>query len=158
MRLNTLWIPIIVLSLAGCGEDGIELEKGPSLKVDRPMVGFGLEFNSGTIIETTGFSSLALENGGDEPLVITKITRTGPSVFSVRLPPEFTSTQPLQLESRERTFVELQFKPTDKLKYDGALIIESNDPKTPQREIKLVGCGLLNPQDTLLKECVDLFK
>ncbi len=159
MRLRTLWIPITLLSLAGCGEDGVELEKGPFLRVDRPKLGFGLEFNSGTLIETTGFNSLVLENRGDKPLSITKISETGDSanVFTVLPPPELTSEKPLELESLKRTFVEVRFKPVNKAKYEAKLVIESNAENAPRQEIELVGCGLRNTEDTLLEECKDLF-
>ncbi|HEX8699712.1 MAG TPA: hypothetical protein VF815_12790 [Myxococcaceae bacterium] len=159
MRLRTLWIPIILSSLAGCGEDGTELEKGPFLRVDRPRLGFGLEFNSGTLIQTTGFNSLALENGGDAPLVINKISEEGDSanVFSVQLPPDITSSEPIELQSLKRTFVEVRFRPLNKQKYTGKLIIESNSAKNPRQEVELVGCGLRNTEDTLLEECKDLF-
>jgi hypothetical protein len=160
MRLRTLWHPIILLALAGCGEGTGEtnLEKGPFLQVDRASLGFGLEFGSGTLIDTTGFNSLYIENKGDEPLEITKVTKSGAGEFSMRLPTELAEGQPLKLESLKRTFVEVQFKPRDRRLYQGRLTIESNAANGGQINVDLFGCGLRNTEDTLPQECKDLIE
>ncbi len=158
MRLSTLWTPIILLTLAGCGEgeDEIELEKGPFLQVDRDSLGFNLEFGSGTLINTTGFNSLYIENRGDAPLELTKVTRSGAGEFSMKLPAELAEGRPLRLESLKRTFIEVQFKPQARRLYQGMLRIESNAGNVPMKDIALFGCGLRDTQDTLPEECKNL--
>ena len=145
MRLRPLWIPIILLSLAGCGEDGVELEKGPFLKVDRDSLGFDQEFGSGTYVGATGFNSLYIENGGDAPLEISKISKSGSGTFSVRLPTELAEGKTLTLESLKRTFIEVQFKPGEARVYEGKLLIESNAANAAMKEILLSGKGLPPP-------------
>lgn len=145
MRLSKPWIPIILLTLAGCGGDDFELEKGPFLKVDRESLGFDQEFGSGTYVGATGFNSLYIENGGDAPLQISKISKTGSSAFSVRLPPELADGNTLTLESLKRTFVEVQFKPGEARVYEGKLIIESNADNGETKEIALSGRGIPPP-------------
>lgn len=154
MRLRTLWLPIILLAVAGCGEgEEIKLEKGPYLQVDRESLGFGLEFGSGTFIGTTGFNSLYLENRGDQPLEITKVSKTGDGVFTLRLPTELAEGQTLVLQSLKRAFIEVQFKPSDEKLYRGVLSIESNAGNSATTQIPLSGCGIRPPNDTLPEVC-----
>jgi hypothetical protein len=143
MRLRTLWIPITLLSLAGCGDDGVELEKGPFLKVDRLRMEFDTEFGSGTYVGATGFNSLYIENGGDAPLEITKITKSGSGAFTLRLPEDVTL--PYRLESLKRTFVEVRFTPPEAKTYEGKLVIESNAGNAPMQEVALAGRGIPPP-------------
>jgi hypothetical protein len=147
MRRRTLWLPIILLALAGCGggEEDIELEKGPYLKVDRDSLGFGQEFGSGTYVGTTGFNSLYIENSGDEPLDITKVTKSGSGAFSMRLPTELAEGKTLRLESRKHTFIEVQFKPGEAKVYEGKLVIESNAANGAMKEVLLSGRGVTPP-------------
>jgi hypothetical protein len=155
MRLRTLWLPIILLALAGCGEgEEIKLEKGPYLQVDRESLGFGLEFGSGTFIGTTGFNSLYLENRGDQPLKLTGVSKTGNAAFTLRLPTELAEGQPLVLESLKRAFIEVQFKPQDVKLYQGVLAIKWDNAGTEvTKEIALSGCGIRPPNDTLPEVC-----
>lgn len=146
MRLKTLVFPIILLALAACGEgDDIKLEKGPFLLNDRNELLFDTEFGSGTYVGATTFNTLSLENRGDEPLTITEVTRSGPGVFTMRLPPELAEGQPLTLQSRKTTFIEVQFKPSSATTYEGKLTITSNAANAPAKEIRLFGKGVTPP-------------
>lgn len=146
MRLKTLVFPIILLALAACGEgDEIKLEKGPFLLNDRNELLFDTEFGSGTFVGATTFNTLILENRGDEPLEITSVTKTGPGVFTMRVPQELADGQPVRLESRKTTFIEVQFKPTQATTYEGKLTITSTALNAPTRDIRLFGKGITPP-------------
>lgn len=146
MRLRTLVFPIILLAMAGCGEgDGYELEQGPSLYNDRNELLFDTEFGSGTYVGASTFNTLILENRGDEPLEITEVTKTGPGVFTVRLPEGLAEGKALRLESRQKAFIEVQFKPTQATTYEGKLTIKSNAKNAPAKDIRLFGKGVPPP-------------
>lgn len=146
MRLKTLMLPIILLAVAACGEgDDIKLEKGPFLLNDRNELLFDTEFGSGTYVGATTFNTLSLENRGDEPLTITKVEKTGPGAFTVRLPDALAAGNSLTLESRKATFIEVQFKPTQATNYEGKLTITSNAANAPTKDIRLFGKGVTPP-------------
>jgi hypothetical protein len=146
MRLRTLVVPIILLALAACGEgEDIKLEKGPFLLNDRNELLFDTEFGSGTYVGATTFNTLSLENRGDEPLTITEVTKSGSGAFTVRLPQALAEKQPLTLESRKTTFIEVQFKPSAAQNYEGKLTITSNAANAPTKEIRLFGKGVTPP-------------
>jgi hypothetical protein len=146
MRLKTLVVPIILLAVAACGEgDDIKLEKGPFLLNDRNELLFDTEFGSGTFVGATTFNTLSLENRGDEPLTITEITKSGPGAFTVRLPEQLAAGEPLTLESRKTTFIEVQFKPPEARTYEGKLTITSNAANAATKEIRLFGKGVTPP-------------
>ena len=146
MRLKTLWTPIILLALAGCGGgDEIELQKGPFLFPDRTKLQFDTEFGSGTYVGASTFNTLMIENRGDEPLEITSITKTGPSAFIVTLPEGLTDSTPLRLESLKRTYVQVQFKPTEARDYTGLLSIKSNSADAAEKKVELIAKGVPAP-------------
>ncbi|MDY7226530.1 hypothetical protein [Hyalangium rubrum] len=145
MRLRTLLLPIILLALAGCGEDEEALKEGPFLFLDRESLGFDVEFGSGTYVGATGFNTLYIENRGDQPLEIKQVTKSGDGVFTLRLPQELSEGKSLVLESRKITFVEVQFKPTQAKDYTGTFTIESNAGNGATKAIPLTGRGIPPP-------------
>ncbi|WP_224242069.1 Ig-like domain-containing protein [Hyalangium gracile] len=146
MRLRHLWFPIILLTLAGCGEDDeVKLEKGPFLFLDRQSMGFDQEFGSGTYVGASTFNALYIENRGDEPLEITAITKSAPAEFILQVPSEFTEGQKLTLQSRAHTSIQVQFKPSRVQTYDGKFTIQSNARNAPQQDILLSGKGVAPP-------------
>lgn len=150
MRLKTLWFPIILLALAGCGgEDEIPLQKGPFLQPDRTKLQFDTEFGSGTYVGASTFNTLMLENRGDETLQITSVTKTGPSEFIVTLPEGLTADTPVTLESRKRAYIQVQFKPSRAQGYTGSLTIKTKGvpESAPVTEtvVELEGKGIPPP-------------
>jgi len=146
MRLKTLWFPIILLALAGCGEgDEIKLEKGPFLFADRTQLLFDTEFGSGTYVGASTFNTLMLENRGDEPLEITEVIKTGPAEFIVTPPEGLTATTPVRLESLKRTYIQVQFKPTQAKDYTGKLAIRSNSADAAEKVVDLIAKGVPAP-------------
>jgi hypothetical protein len=166
MRLKTLVVPIILLAVAACGEgDDIPLEKGPFLRNDRNELLFDMEFCSGTYIGASTFNSLYIENGGDETLEITEVTKTGAREFTMQLPADISPATPLRLESRKRTFIEVKFTPPTTSRgqplpadcspqnlqldkgelYKGKLTIKSNAANAAEKEINLLGRGVTPP-------------
>lgn len=143
MRLKTLWFPIILLALAGCGgEDEIPLEKGPFLFADRTKLQFDTEFGSGTYVGASTFNTLMIENRGDEPLEITAVTKTGPSQFIVTPPEGLTDSTPVKLESRKRAYIQVQFKPAEAKAYTGSLTIKSNSTTAAETVVGLEAKGI----------------
>jgi hypothetical protein len=147
MRLRTLWLPLIFIALAGCGngEDAVELTEEPQLFVDRTQLLFDTEFGSGTYIGATTFNSLIIENRGRQALEISSISKTAPSEFTLTLPQELADGKPLRLESRQQAFVQMAFRPTAARTYEGTLVIRSNDPKTGEMTIPLAARGVPAP-------------
>src|SRR5687767_15086502 len=110
MRLRTPWLPIILFALAGCG-NGEDLPESPQLFTDRAEMGFNTEFNSGTFVGATAFNSLVIENRGLSPLELTEFTLSGPPVFTLTPPEGFTPGTPLRLETYDKAFVQVTFRP-----------------------------------------------
>lgn len=147
MRLRNLFLPLFILALSGCGGEGddFELEKGPFLFIDRESLGFDAEFGSGVYVGATGFNTLYIENRGDQPLEVTKVTKSGDSAFTIRVPQELSEGKTVTVESRKVTFVEVQFKPSQAKEYTGKLTIETNAGNGGVKEIGLSGRGVPPP-------------
>ncbi|HSP79795.1 MAG TPA: hypothetical protein VLQ93_14780 [Myxococcaceae bacterium] len=141
MRLRPLWLSVIFFALAGCENEEV-LPAEPQLMVDRDSLGFGLEFDSSTYVGTEVTESLYIENRGQQPLEITSVEKTGASQFTLTLPEPLDQGQPLQLESRQHTFIQVAFKPTQARDYQGQLLIKSNAANTPEKTIELSGRGV----------------
>lgn len=142
MRLRTLWLPVIILALAGCGNEDVNLPETPQLLVDRTAMQFDTEYNSGTYVGTSSFNTLYIESRGIQALEISDITLSGASEFTLKLPETWVQGQPLKLETYARTFVEVTFKPNAVKTYEGKLTIKSNAANQPTQEITLTGKGI----------------
>lgn len=147
MRLRTLWLPLIFVALAGCGngEDDVVLTDEPQVFVDRNVLQFDTEYGSGTYVGATTFNTLIIENRGLQELEITQVAKEGPGVFTLRLPQELVDGKPLRLQSRQQAFIEVAFKPTAAQQYDGALLITSNDPQAQTKQVTLTAKGVPAP-------------
>ncbi|WP_426749324.1 hypothetical protein [Myxococcus sp. Y35] len=141
MHLRTRWLPIIFFALAGCGNE-TELPQAPTLFVDREALTFNREFERGTYVGQTAFNSLAIQNRGLDPLDITAITLSAPREFTLQFPEGFSPGTPLRLETYDRAFLEVAFRPTDDTEYSGTLTIESNAGNGAQKVITLNGLGV----------------
>jgi hypothetical protein len=143
MRLRPLWLSIIFFALAGCGgNDDVELPVQPQLFVDRDSLGFGQEFGSGAYVGTQVYESLYIENRGQETLEITQVSLAAPAEFIVSLPEPLPQGQPLRLESRAFTAIQIAFKPTQAREYTGTLTIKSNAANAANKDIALSGRGI----------------
>jgi hypothetical protein len=146
MRLRTLWLPLIFVALAACGnEDDVELTDEPQVFVDRNVLQFDTEYGSGTYIGATTFNTLIIENRGLQELQVTQVAKEGSGAFTLRLPQELVDGKPLRLQSRQRAFVEVAFRPGEARQYDGTLVIQSNDPKAGVKQVTLTGKGVPAP-------------
>lgn len=139
MLRATLIAVSIVVGCAACGKGEDPLPAKPQLKLDRDSIGFGQEFNSGTYIGQSPLQSLRLENGGQQDLTITSVTFAGPSQFTASQPAKTT------LKSKEYTYVQLSFTPTEEKIYEGTLTIVSNADNTPMKTVKISGRGIAPP-------------
>lgn len=149
MRLRTLWLPLIFVALAACGngdDADVVLSDEPQVFVDRNVLQFDTEYGSGTYVGATTFNTLIIENRGLQELEITGVAKDGPGVFTLRLPQELADGKPLRLQSRQQAFIEVAFKPTEAKQYDGALVIRSNDPKAEVKQVTLTAKGVPAPQ------------
>lgn len=143
MRLRTLWLPLIFLALAGCGnEDEVKLNKEPTLFVDRTALLFDTEYGSGTYIGASTFNTLLIENRGEQELQVTAITKQAPGEFTVQLPQDLADGKVLHLASRQQAFVQVTFKPSAVKTYEGSLLIKTNDPQAAEKTIGLTGKGV----------------
>lgn len=140
MRLRPLWLSIIFLALAACGNEDGPSEQ-PELYVDRDSIGFGQEFGTGAYVNQEIPESLYIENKGLQTLEITGVTKSGASQFTMTLPEELTKGQPVRLEYGKRAFIQLTFKPTEAKKYEGKILIKSNAANAPEKEIAISGVG-----------------
>jgi hypothetical protein len=146
MRLRALWSPIILLTLAGCGEgDDVQIEKGPFISVNRESLEFSQEFYAGTYVGASSFDSLYIENRGDEPLSITEIAKSGSGAFTITLPEELAQGKPLQLDTLEKAFLQAQFRPGEPREYTGMLTIKSNARNMAEKQITLKAKGVNPP-------------
>ncbi len=143
MRPSPLWLSVIFLALAACGNEE-EPPMEPTLFLDRESLGFGQEFGLNTYVKQETTESLYIENRGQQTLEITEVTKSGASQFTLVLPEQLAKGEPVRLEYGKRTFVQLYFKPTEARKYEGKLLIKSNAANAPQKEILLSGVGV-NP-------------
>jgi hypothetical protein len=143
MRLRTRWLPIIFFALAGCGNEA-EIPKAPQIFTDRDEMAFNTEFQAGVFVGSTGYNSIVIENRGEELLQITDITMAAPSQFKLVLPEGFTPGTPLAVETYKRTFVAVEFRPTDDVSYTGTVTIKSNAANAPEKVLTLNGKGI-NP-------------
>ena len=129
----------IIVCLWGCGKP--TLPDHPQLHLDRDSIGFGQEFGSATFIGTRPQESLLLENGGLEPLVISSVTLTGDSAFTLDGP---TSNE---VKGKDHTFLRVIFAPTQSKTYSGTLNILSNAENAPQKTVAVTGAGVKQPTD-----------
>lgn len=149
MRLRTLWLPLIFVALAACGngeeENEVVLTQEPQVYVDRNVLQFDTEYGSGTYVGATTYNTLIIENRGIQELQISQIAKEGPGAFTVRLPQELADGKALVLQSRQKAYVEVAFRPTEAKQYDGSLIIRSNDPKAADKQVTLTAKGVRAP-------------
>lgn len=139
MRLRPFWLSVIFFALAGCGNDDPPVE--PQLFVDRDTIGFGQEYGTGAYVNQQISESLYIENTGQQPLEITAVTKSGASQFTLTLPEPLTRGEPVRLEYGKRTFIQVDFKPTQARKYEAKLLIKSNAANAPEKEIAISGVG-----------------
>ncbi|MCP3105045.1 hypothetical protein LZ198_39885 [Myxococcus sp. K15C18031901] len=142
MRLHTPWLPIILFSVAACGESSEEFPKAPQIITDRDEMAFNREFGSGTYIGTENFNSVSVTNKGQDTLEITDIVLSGPSDFRIKLPEGFTPGTPLQVATNKRVFIEVGFKPREAREYTGSITIKSNAGNLPEKVVTLNALGI----------------
>ncbi|MBU8894449.1 hypothetical protein DRW03_30470 [Corallococcus sp. H22C18031201] len=144
MRLKTLWLPIILIAAAGCGNDDENLPNSPQLVIDRNAMQFDTEYNSGTYVGRSTYNTLYIRNGGLQTLEITDIAVSGPSEFKLTPPEGWVAGQPLKLETNAKTFIQVTFSPKKAGDFTGKLTVQSNAANTPSLEIPLTAKGI-NP-------------
>ncbi|RYZ34915.1 MAG: hypothetical protein EOO71_37440 [Myxococcaceae bacterium] len=142
MRLRNLWLPLTIIALAGCGDEAEELPNTPQLLIDRTELSFDTEFAAGTYVGATTFNTLYLENRGLQTLELNEATLSGPGVFTMKKPEEWPENGPMKLETYQRTFIEVAFKPNAARDFEGKLTIKSNSADGDTRELALKGKGI----------------
>ncbi|RKH64904.1 Ig-like domain-containing protein [Corallococcus aberystwythensis] len=146
MRLRNLWLPLTIIALAGCGDETEELQDTPQLLIDRTELSFDTEFSAGTYVGATTFNTLYIENRGIQTLELNEVSISGPSVFTMRKPEDWPENGPLKLETYQRTFIEVAFKPNAVQDFTGKLTLKSNAANGETRELTLKGKGVAAPK------------
>lgn len=108
--------PVLVAVDAGAPCDGVTSFLQPQLRVDKVTLGFGQPFGSGTYIGTKPVESFAVSNGGQQPLVIARLSLMGDSAFSLTSP-----VWPTQVQPGEQFTVSVLFVPTEAKVYSAKL-------------------------------------
>lgn len=157
MRLFKLLLPVSTLAFAACGGPSEvppdkpilpeTLPDRPVLFVDRLKLEFNTEFDEATYVGQTTFNSLYIENRGLQPLDLSKVERGGrdASSFTLQLPEPLNNGQPLRLESRKATAIQVAFKPNAARAFEGELTLTSNDPERTTFKVGLAGLGVTPP-------------
>ncbi|CAM3677491.1 hypothetical protein G4177_05375 [Corallococcus sp. ZKHCc1 1396] len=142
MRLRNLWLPLTIIALSGCGDEVEELQDTPQLLIDRTELSFDTEFAAGTYVGATTFNTLYLENRGIQTLELNEASLSGPGVFTMKKPENWPENGPMKLETYQRTFIEVAFKPNAARDFEGKLTIKSNAANGDTRELLLKGKGI----------------
>ncbi|MCA9527204.1 MAG: choice-of-anchor D domain-containing protein [Myxococcales bacterium] len=127
----------------------------PCMNVTPPA----LEFRT-SLVNRTDSRPLSIESCGGEQLEITRIYMAEDSDPAFELDVESVPELPALLPAADPAAappsraIRVQFTPREQRIYNGKLIIESNDPVTPRREVSLLGRGVLNacPQARALQD------
>jgi len=106
---------------------------GPNITIDKDTLNFGKLF-----IGDSCRIQLRVRNTGSQDLLIFSL-KVSPQVF--RVFPEFAGIDPMESE-----FFTMTFKPLEEVRYEGSLILNSNDPDQSQLLIKMIGQGLRPPK------------
>lgn len=130
--------PEVVVSLTANGAT-------PCMNVNPPAV----EFRT-SLVNRTDSRPLNIESCGGSPLVIDQIFLSEDSDPAFELDAESLPDLPAELPAASdqapppSRAIRVQFTPREQRIYNGKLVLVSNDPVTPSREISLLGRGVLN--------------
>ena len=149
MQIRFTAAAMVVLAL-GCGATPKPLPKAPQIELFPTGLYFDTDLCLGTYIGTAPENTLQITNGGQEPLLLTSVVKTGDShgVFAVNGPvlEADGGDQPAtQLLSQQTAFVQVIFTPTAPLKYTASLTISSNAANSPSLVVPLRAVGVLPP-------------
>lgn len=137
----------ILSGFAACGKPPVTCDpdyytQNPQVCTDRDSLGFALEFGSGTFIGTAPQDTLLIRNGGLDNLVISSVTPSGDSAFTVTTEP---ASLPATVGGNKNFFLRVVFAPTEAKLYNGKITVQSNAENSPTKEFTLSGCGV--PRD-----------
>lgn len=93
------------------------------------------------MIGRAAHKQLTLESCGDQTLVVTALNLSGDESFVIETPPAL----PLLIEPGERVTLDVAFTPNEVRLHQATLSILSDDPYQAQREVRLMGLGLIDP-------------
>ncbi len=121
---------------------------------------FGTDQCYGTYLNTIGINSLQISNGGQQPLVISGVSKSGDTdgVFQVTgpvVPGDGGSSPVKQLASGETAFIQVVFSPQAAKEYTATLTISSNAANEPTATIPLRGVGVADPTDGGTEQTTD---
>jgi len=97
-----------------------------------------IEFGTG-IIGNTYIEEFSIENTGTDSLIIYAINLEGEDVFYLKDPAKYDE---YIIKPGEEEIIELFFQPFEEKDYSANLIIECNDPVTPEIEVPVSGKGV----------------
>jgi hypothetical protein len=122
---------LALLVLAACEK---EVPREPQVSVDHDTIPFDTVY-----VGAAPQSSLAIQNDGLEDLVLSSVTLSGDSAFTMDGP--LTTT----LAYKKRTYVRVIFAPTEAKAYTGTITIASNAANSPSLQVAITGKGVTPP-------------
>lgn len=136
----------ILSGFTACGKEPVACD-GESLMPeahacpDRASLGFGQEFNTGTLIGTSPINTIRVQNGGLKDLTITRAAVSGDSAFKVTTEPK---DLPATIKGNKNFYMQVTFTPTEAKQYCGKITLESNAANADggAQEFRLSGCGV----------------
>lgn len=148
--------------LSSCNNTAAEnLPDAPQIVIFPNQQLFGTDQGLGTTIGTSPNQSFKISNEGKQTLIISSVTKSGSSAFIITGPNAGDgSSDGGVLESKETSFLQVVFKPTQPIQYTGKLTFKSNaggaqllaldggftTPADPTSiDIPLAGFGVLPP-------------
>ncbi len=119
-------------------------------------LGFGQEFNSGTVIGTKPPQTIDVRNNGTPTLEVASATLAGDPEFTLNVSYEATDGGfgmgvPASIGGGKNLFLQVIFAPTRAKLYTGTLTVVNNSSNAPMKVFTLSGCGV--PSDGGTSPC-----
>ncbi|MHB1845033.1 MAG: hypothetical protein ACYCWW_09395 [Deltaproteobacteria bacterium] len=147
-----LLLPLAALALIAlapsCGGGEKPLPTEPQIEIYESGLYFGTDICEGTYIGTSPQNSLQFSNGGQAPLVVSGVQKSGDAdgVFQVNGPVSLLAdggdAPVTQLASGETAFIQVIFTPKAQKEYTATLTITSNAANEPTASVPLRGVGV----------------
>lgn len=136
----------ILSGFSACGKEPVACD-GESLMPeahacpDRASLGFGQEFNTGTLIGTSPIQTIRVQNGGLKDLTVTRAVVSGDGAFKLTTEPK---DLPATIKGNKNFYMQVSFAPTEAKQYCGKITLESNAANADAgvQEFRLSGCGV----------------
>lgn len=143
-------VTVVLAMMAACSSSP-PLPVDPQISVSPTGDYFGTDLCLGTYIGEAPEGDVTITNGGQNPLTLTAVSMSAPSVFTLTGPVMLLSDggsvsgTPMTIGSEQSAFLQVIFAPTDVEKYTGTITITSNAQNSPELVVPLRGVGVPDP-------------